>query len=118
MENVNGAMLYGPRNKRMEKYVKEILGRNIYFDVKLSKLIFNNKTLDSNDQFARHGYTEEIIFEERAENIALEITGDVNGLKQQFEQVYKNIYPWNFSLIKKFTLLFSMINKKKNEMLD
>lgn len=106
MENVNGAMLYGPRNRRMEKYVKEILGRNIYFDVRLSKLISNNQTIDSNDPFIQHGYVEEIIFEERAINIGLEITGDTNVLKQKVEQMYENVYPWNFSLVRNLVSYF------------
>jgi len=107
-ENVNGALLYGPRNQRMEKYVKEILGRNIYFDVKLSKLISNDRTMDddSNDPFVRHGYTEEIVFEERATNIALEINGDIDELKQLFEQIYAHVFPWKFSLIRSLLYYF------------
>jgi hypothetical protein len=111
-ENINGAMLYGPRHGRMEKFVKEILAKNIYFDVQLSKLIQNTTTNSNNnahDIFAQHGYSEEIIFQERAQNVALEITGDVNWLTAKFRKTYENIYPWNFSLIRSLIHYYKLI---------
>jgi hypothetical protein len=109
-ENIHGAMLYGPRHGRMEKFVKEILAKNIYFNVRLSKLI-QNPTLKTNnhDLFTQHGYSEEMIFQGRAENVALEITGDVNWLSEKFRKTYENIYPWNFSLIRTFIQYFKLI---------
>jgi len=112
LENINGAMLYGPRNGRMEKFVKEILAKNIYFDVQLSKLIQNplsKKHDDNNDPFIQHGYSEEIIFQGRAQNVALEITGDINWLSEKFRRTYENIYPWNFSFIRIFIQYFKML---------
>jgi hypothetical protein len=109
-ENINGAMLYGPRNGRMEKFVKEILGKNIYFDVRLSKLIHNTTSKkDSNDPFIQHGYSEEIIFQDRARNVALEITGDVNWLSEKFRKTYENIYPWKFSFVRSLIQYYKMI---------
>ena len=102
-ESIKGAPLYGPRNGRMEKFVQEILAKNVYFDVQLSKLIQNSTTTpnkDADDPFVQHGYSEEIIFQGRAQNVALEIEGNVNWLVEKFRQTYENIYPWNFSLIR------------------
>ncbi|CAF0937922.1 unnamed protein product [Rotaria sordida] len=110
LENIYSAMLYGPRYDRMEKYVKEFLTKNIHFNVQLSKLIYNmtlNK--DNNDIFIQHGYYEEIIFQGQAQNIALEITGDVNKLSEKFRQAYENIYPWNFSLIRYLILYYKLV---------
>ncbi|CAF3749059.1 unnamed protein product [Adineta steineri] len=109
-EYVSSALLYGPRNGGMEKFVHEILGRNIYFDVQLSKII-QNETLngDSDDPFIQHGYYEEILFQERAVNIALEITGDVNWLTNELRKTYENVYPWNFSLIRILIQYYKLI---------
>jgi tocopherol cyclase len=102
-ENTNGALLYGPRYGRMDKFVKEILGKNIYFDVRLSKLNQNlTSKKDDHDPFIQHGYHEEIIFQGRAQNVALEVTGNVNWLTEKFRATYENIYPWNFSFIRSF----------------
>ena len=38
LEDIHSALLYGPRSGGMDKFVKEILAKNIYFDVRLSKL--------------------------------------------------------------------------------
>lgn len=110
-ENIHGAMLYGPNNGRMEKYVKEILAKNIYFDVRLSKLIQNTSSSkdDNSDLFIQHGYSEQIIFQDRARNVALEITGDINWLTEKFRQTYENIYPWKFSLFRSFIQYYKMI---------
>ncbi|CAF1049585.1 unnamed protein product [Rotaria sp. Silwood1] len=110
LENISGAMLYGPRDDRMIKFVKEFLTKNIHFDVRLSKLIYNmtlNK--DNTNIFIQHGYYEEIIFQGQAQNIALEITGDVNRLSEKFYQTYKYIYPWNFSFIRSLILYYKLI---------
>ena len=109
-ENINGAVLYGPRSGQMEKFVKEILAKNIYFDVRLSKLNQNlTSETDDHDPFIQHGYSEEIIFQGRAQNIALEITGDVNWLIEQFRKTYENVYPWNFSLIRSLVQYYKLI---------
>ncbi|CAF1557569.1 unnamed protein product, partial [Adineta steineri] len=109
-EYVSSALLYGPRNGGMEKFVHEILGRNIYFDVQLSKLVQNDTmNRDSDDLFIQHGYYEEIIFQERAVSIALEITGDVNWLTEELRKTYENVYPWNFSLIRSLIQYYKLI---------
>jgi hypothetical protein len=111
-ENINGAPLYGPRHGRMEKFVKEILTKNIYFDVQLFKLIQNTTIIsnkDAHDPFVQHGYSEEIIFQGRAQNVALEIEGNVKWLTEKFRQTYENIYPWNFSLIRSLFHYYKLI---------
>jgi hypothetical protein len=109
-EHINSALLYAPRHDRMDKFVKEILAKNIYFDVRLSKLIQNlTSKKDDNDPFIQHGYNEEIIFQGRAQNIALEITGDVNWLSERFRKTYENIYPWNFSLIRSLVQYYKLV---------
>lgn len=110
VESIQGALLYGPRSHRMVKYVKELLTKNIRFDVCLSKLIQNGTmSKDDNDPFVQHGYYEEIIFEGKAEHVALEITGNVNSLSEKFRNAYENIYPWNFSLIRYSILYYKLI---------
>ncbi|CAF0956105.1 unnamed protein product [Adineta ricciae] len=97
--NIQSALLYGPRDDRMEKFVKETLVNNIYFDVQLTRLI-HNSTGDKNDSdlFVQHGYSEEIIFQGRAMHVALEINGDIQSLIQKFRNTFENVYPWNLSL--------------------
>ena len=101
VDRIHGAMLYGPRAGRMEKFVQEILAKNNYFDVQLFKLTHNaTHQRDDGDLFAQHGYSAETLFDYRAENIALEITGDVDWLSGQFQATYGHVYPWTFSLIR------------------
>lgn len=101
-EQIRGALLHGPRDDRMVKFVEEILMKNIFFDVRLSKLIENNSSsvnTDHSDPFIQHGYTEEILFEQRARDVAIEIT-NVDGLREQFQSTYGHTYPWKFSIIR------------------
>lgn len=110
IENMNGSMLYGPRNDRMEKFVIEMLTKGIYFDVRLSKLIQNaTMNKDDNDLFIQHGYYEDIIFEGRAINVALEITGNVKWLIEKFQEMYEHTYPWNFSLIRSLIQYYKLV---------
>ncbi|CAF3241489.1 unnamed protein product [Rotaria socialis] len=110
LNNIDGALLYGPRSDRMIKYVKELLTKNIHFDVRLSKLVQNmTSNNDDNNLFIKHGYYEEIIFQGRAQSVALEITGNVKWLSEKFRQAYENIYPWNFSLIRSIVMHYKLI---------
>ena len=96
--NINGgAVLYGPRNGRMEKFVREMLDRDAYFDVRLSRMELTELKINSDDLFQQHGYREHLLFEGQANNVALEINGNVSWLTEQFDQVHGNVYPWQFS---------------------
>ena len=111
-EQIDGAMLYGPRGDRMVKFVKEILVKKVFFDVRLSKLIKNSPVnTDQSDPFVQHGYSEEILFEQRARDVAIEITGDVDGLTEKFRSNYGHIYPWNFSVIRTIISALNFISK-------
>ena len=105
-ETINGAMLYGPKKDRMEKFVQEILVKNLFFDVRLSRLTStsSSSSSSSSDPFTQHGYSEEILFDQRAHNIALEVTGDVDGLRDRFLAIYANIYPWQFFINRLFSI--------------
>jgi hypothetical protein len=94
------AILYGPRHGRMEKFVKEILDSDTYFDVRLSQLIRAHPMADSDDLFAQHGYREHVLFEDRAHHVALEMNGNVSWLSEQFEIAHGNSYPWRFSVLR------------------
>jgi tocopherol cyclase len=98
-DSTNGALLYAPRQGRMEKFVKEILDNDAYFDVCLSKMIHSNMTSESDDPFEQHGYQEQILFERRAHHVALEFNGNITWLTEQFHRWHGHRFPWNFSLL-------------------
>ena len=102
LANLDGAMLYGPRGEGMVKFVKEILDRNLIFDVRLSKLTVDSTKANAaeNDPFLQHGYTEEVLFDQQAENVALEVTGNTSWLTEQFTNTHGNHYPWQFSVMR------------------
>jgi hypothetical protein len=95
-----GALLYAPRQGRMEKFVKEILDSNAHFDVRLSKLIPVTSTDENDDSFVPHRYREHVLFEARTQHVALEINGDIMWLSKQFYNIYEKTYAWCFSLIR------------------
>jgi hypothetical protein len=100
-DDVNsGTLLYGPREGRMEKFVKEMLDSNAHFDVHLSKLI-SAMSIDENDNsFVHHDYREDVLFEGRTQHVALELNGDVSWLSKQFYDIYEKNYSWCFSVIR------------------
>lgn len=109
-EATRGAILYGPRAGRMEKFVEEILSPNIYFDVRLSKLIPNDSVeRTSEDPFVQHGYGEEVLFQGRAVKAALEINGDIPELIEMFRTTYAGVLPWNFSLGRSLVRYYKLI---------
>jgi tocopherol cyclase len=91
----SGALLYAPRKGRMEKFVKEMLDNNAHFDVRLSKLI-----PQSDDLFVQRRYQEHVLFDARAQHVALEMHGDIIWLNEQFYNMYRKTYSWCFSLIR------------------
>jgi hypothetical protein len=96
----SGALLYAPREGRMEKFVKEMLDSNAHFDVRLSKLISAISIEENHDSFVQHGYREDVLFEGRTQHVALEIHGNIIWLSKQFYDIYENTYSWCFSLIR------------------
>ncbi|CAF1606898.1 unnamed protein product [Didymodactylos carnosus] len=110
------ANLYGPRNGKMEKFVNEIL-TNASFDVRFSKLIQDQTAFISDDEddevklFSQHGIYENVLYQAKADPVALEITGNVSWLSEQLHSTYGNSYPWTFSLTR---VLMEMIIYIKN----
>ena len=82
----SGALLYAPRHGRMEKFVKEILDHQAYFDVQLTRM---NSTFEH-----------ELLFEARAHHVALEMNGDVAQLCENFRTMYSYIRPWLIPLVR------------------
>lgn len=105
----SGILLYAPREGRMEKFVKEMLDSNVYFDVRLSKLIPVASIEENNDVFIRHAYEEHTLFEARTQHVAFEINGDINWLREQFSYIYGKTYSWCFSLIRILVEYYKLI---------
>ena len=76
----SGALLYGPRHGRMEKFVKEILDHHAYFDVQLTRV---DPTVE-----------QVVLFEARAHHVALEMNGDVTKLCEDFHKMHSYLHPW------------------------
>ncbi|UJR09552.1 hypothetical protein I4U23_013788 [Adineta vaga] len=113
-KNTPSVLLYGPRDDRMDKFVREILVRNIYFNVRLTRLIQNLTTDQNNeDLLIQHGYSEEMIFQGRAKNVAVEINGDIPSLIKTYRTIFENFHPWNYSfgrsLIQYYKLVLASI---------
>jgi hypothetical protein len=96
----SGALLYAPRQGRMEKFVKEMLDNNTYLDVRLSKLIPTMSTAANDEPFVQDSYQEYVLFEARTQHVALEMNGNVIWLTEQFDTMYRKTYSWCFSLIR------------------
>jgi hypothetical protein len=96
----SGTLLYGPRQGRMEKFVKEMLDNNAHFDVRLSKLIPATSMEENDDSFVHHGYREHVLFEARTQHVAFELNGDIIWLSEHFYHIYGKTYSWCFSLIR------------------